>query len=180
MKASLLVVTVFTFSLFSCSPRYSYFTNSLYEKQNWSQDDISKIQFYVSKDIVLTRSASKGQTAIAGGKILIKDGKLVEQVVIREGTPGVLVLLPKEDRFAISFEESDDTAFLMFGPNPKYYDRFALLAQDWDRESGQVHYRGNIYTVDASSAYASLMVDLRREGVNKYETRKVAGRTIKG
>ena len=162
----------------SCSPQYSYFTENLYEKQNWSQEDISRIQFYVSRDIVLSREISEGETKITEGKIRIKNGKKVEQVVIKSGTPGVLVLMPKEDRFAISFEE-DNEAYLMFGPNPKNYDRFALLAQDWEKDHGKVHYKGKVYGVDSASAYASLMVDLRRTGESEYQTRKVSGRTIK-
>ena len=99
---------------------------------------MKRIQFYVSRDIVLTRSVSDDETSISEGKIKIVNGKRVQQVIIRERTPGVLVLMPKSDRFAISFEE-DDEAYLMFGPNPKYYERFALLAQDWERNNGKVH-----------------------------------------
>jgi hypothetical protein len=166
--------------LTSCSPRFSYFTEDLYEKQKWSENDVMRIQFFVSKDITLTRSLRAEQSSIQEGKIRIKNGQRIEQVVIKAGTPGILVIMPKEDRFAISFEEGDNEAYLMFGPNPKYYDRFALLARDWDREQGKVSYRGQEYQVDASSAYAALMVDLRREGQTQYQSRKVGGRVIKG
>ncbi len=163
----------------SCSPRYTYFTENLYEKQNWTQEDVKRIQFYVSNDIILTRAISDDETSITEGKIRIINGKKVQQVIIKEKTPGVLVLMPKEDRFAISFEDNDD-AYLMFGPNPKYYERFALLAQDWEKEKGKVHYRGQLYDVDNSSAFAALMVDLRREGESQYEIKRVPGRTVKG
>ena len=169
------------FSLFvfiSCTPRFTYFTESLYEKHNWTQEDIKRIQFYVSHDIVLTRSISDGETKISEGKIRMINGKKVQQIVIKARTPGVLVLMPKDNRFAISFEEDDD-AYLMFGPNPKYYERFALLAQDWERDNGKVHYKGQLYDVDNDSAFAALMVDLRKEGENQYETRKVPGRTVR-
>lgn len=177
---------VFPFILFciviftSCSPRYTYFTEALYKEQNWSQDDVQRIQFYVSRDIILTRTISDSdQAKITEGKILLVNGRKVQQIIIRERTPGVLVFMPREDRFAVSFE-SDDDAYLMFGPNEKYYDRFALLAKEWEKEEGKVHYRGELYDVDNSSAFAALMVDLRREGENKYEVRKATGRTVKG
>ena len=166
-------------ALTSCSPRYTYFTENLYKKQKWSQEDIKRIQFYVSEDIVLTRAISDDETSITEGKIRIINGRKVQQVIIRERTPGVLVLMPDEDRFAISFED-DDSAYLMFGPNPKYYERFALLAQDWEKERGKVHYKGQLYDVDNSSAFAALMVDLRREDASKYEIKRVEGRTVKG
>jgi hypothetical protein len=179
MKIQLILSALSIVVLSACSPQYTFFTEDLNEKQKWSAEDIRQIQFYVSRDIILSRALTENETKISEGKIIMKDGRKVEQVVIKSGTPGVLVLMPKEDRFAISFEESDD-AYLMFGPNPKYYDRFALLAQDWERDGGKIHYKGNVYEVDAASAYASLMVDLRRTGTNEYQTRRVQGRTVKG
>ncbi len=172
---SALVMLVFA----SCSPQYSYFTEDLYKKQKWTAEDIRRIQFYVSKDIVLSREVAAGETRITEGKIRIKNGRKIEQVLIKAGTPGILVLMPKENRFAISFEEDND-AYLMFGPNPKFYDRFVLLAQDWEKEDGQVHYKGKVYTVDSESAFSSLMVDLKKTGENEYQSRKVQGRLIKG
>ena len=179
MKFNLLLSTLCVFALGSCSPRFTYFTESLYEKQNWSQEDVKRIQFYVSRDIVLSRTVSDDETKITDGKIRIINGRKVQQIVIRQRTPGVLVMMPKEDRFAISFEK-DDEAYLMFGPNPKYYERFALLAKDWERDNGKVHYKGHLYDVDNSSAFSALMVDLRREGDSQYETKRVPGRTVKG
>jgi hypothetical protein len=164
--------------LTACTPTYTYFTRDLYEQEKWSREDIMRIQFYLSKDIVLTRTITAAETSIAEGTIKVKNGERIEQVIIRSGTPGVLVLMPREDRFAISFEE-DNEAYLMFGPNPKFGDRFALLAQEWDQDYGQVHYKDKIYYVDAASAYSSLMVDLRKEGESKYETRNVPGRKVK-
>ncbi len=174
----MLIALAFAGFLTSCSPTYTYFTKDLYEQKNWSQEDISRIQFYVSKEIVLSRTMSTGETSISEGIIKIKDGQRVEQVIIRSGTPGVLVLMPREDRFAISFDETDTESYLMFGPNPKYGDRFALLAQEWERNYGQVHYKNQVYTVDTESAFSSLMVDLRKEGELKYETRSLSGRTL--
>lgn len=179
MKLLFQLTLICAIAFTSCTPRFTYFTENLYKKQNWSQEDVKRIQFYVSDEIVLTRAISDDETAITEGKIRIVNGKKVQQVIIKAHTPGVLVLMPKEDRFAISFE-ADDDAYLMFGPNPKYYDRFALLAQDWEKERGKVHYKGQLYEVDNSGAFAALMVDLRREGNNQYEVKKVPGRTVKG
>jgi len=175
----LLVLSVFSSTFFiACSPVYTYFTQDLYQEQQWSEEDLQRIQFYTSKDIVLTRQIGTGETTIAEGKIIVKNGERFEKVVIPRGTPGVLVLMPREDRLAISFEDKDNDAFLMFGPNPDYGNRFALLAQDWEQEQGQVHYKGNVYVVDAEYAYAALMVDLRKEGQDQYATKSVKGRTL--
>ena len=164
--------------LSSCSPTYTYFTQDLYEQQQWSAEDLQRVQFYTSRDIVLVRHMGSGESTISGGKIIIKDKERYEKVVIPSGTPGVLVLMPREDRMAISFEAADNDAFLMFGPNPEYGNRFALLAQAWEQEQGQVHYKDKVYEVDAEYAYAALMVDLRKEGQDEYATKNVKGRTL--
>ena len=179
MKIQLYSILVCVFFLTACSPQYTYFTKSLYEQEKWTEEDIMRIQFFISEDIVLSRFLSEGETSISEGKIVIVEGRKVQQVVIEAYTPGVLVFMPATDRFAISFEEGDDDAYLMFGPNPKYEDRYALLAQDWAEESGQVHYKAQIYQVDVNSAFAALMVDLK-QGEDQYETKNVQGRTVKG
>ncbi|MGB3079177.1 MAG: hypothetical protein WBB31_08895, partial [Saprospiraceae bacterium] len=53
----------------SCSPQYTYFTKSLYEKENWTKDDIMRIQFYNSRDITLSRAVNDDETSITEGKI---------------------------------------------------------------------------------------------------------------
>src|SRR4030095_14374833 len=178
MKTQLYSILIFVFFFTACSPQYTYFTKSLYEQEKWSEEDIMRIQFFISEDIVLSRYLSEGETSISEGKIIIVEGRKVQQVVIEAFTPGVLVFMPETDRFAISFEEGDNDAYLMFGPNLKYEERFALLAQDWAEESGTVHYKGQPYEVDVNSAFAALMVDLKH-GEDQYETRNVQGRTIK-
>lgn len=165
--------------LASCSPRYTYFTRDLMERQQWTADDVSKIQFYLSKDIVLSRVLESSETTISEGKIKMVDGRRVEYVILKANTPGVLVHMPREDRYAVSFEESDDEAYLMFGPSDKLGDRFVLLSYAWDRHQGQIHYKGNLYTVDASSAYSGLLVDLQKEDRSQHETHQVSGRTIR-
>jgi hypothetical protein len=166
--------------LMACSPQLSYFTKNLYEKQGWTQEEVRQIQFYVSRDIVLSRAIKDGETSIVDGKIRIKNGRKIEQVIVRQGTPGVLVLMPKSDRFAVSFEEEGNDAYLMFGPNPNYNNRFALLAQDWEQDRGQVHYRGQLYNVDSKSAFACLMVDLKQLGESEFKTHRAQGRLVKG
>ena len=179
MTSKLFFLLIAISFLSSCSSPYTYFTKNLYEGESWSEDDIENIQFYLSKDVVLTRSLGKNETQISEGKIQVVNGRRVERVIIRKNTPGVLIHMPNENRFAISFEESDDDAFLMFGPNEKQNSRYVLLAQEWKRTVGQVHYKGNLYSVDAESAYSSLMVDMRKVGESDYQVHRPSGRTVK-
>ena len=166
--------------LAGCSPNLAPFTQDLYDQNRWSESELKNIQFYLSNDIVLHRELSGGKSTISGGKIRMVNGRQVEEIVFKKGTPGVLLFTPKVDRFAVSFESEGKDRFLMFGPNPKAGDRYVLLAKDWDRRSGKVSYDGKIYSTTSHSAIAHLMVDLRRIQKLELERRTAEGRKVGG
>ena len=163
MKAIKIFAFFGLIALFSaCSPTLSYFTQDLVQENDWSEDELRQIQFYLSKDLVLRRKLTDGSSTIVNGEIKVINGEEYEQIIIREGTPGIFKFSPKHNRLAVSFESGDEQRFLMFGPNPKANGRYVLLASQWDKRRGQVTYDGTQYTVDAEDAYAALMVDLKR------------------
>jgi hypothetical protein len=172
---SLLVILFF---LASCSSKLSYFTQDLYEQYHWSPRKLEQIQFYLSRDIVLKKQRRGGSSEIAEGKIKVKDGRKVEVITIRKGTPGVYLFSPKEKRFAISFEAGKNKRFLMFGPNPKADDRYVLLASDWKRRTGKVNYDGKEWRVNSEDAYAALMVDLKEVRRVSVKSRTARGHKI--
>lgn len=149
------------FFLNSCSTQLSYFTKDIYDNYRWEADDLKKIQFYLSRDIRLRRDFEGGSAEVVDGKIIVENGRQVEEVIIPKGTPGVFIFSPKKDNFAVSFEDSDDR-YLVFGPNPKYSDRYVLLASEWSRNKGTVSYAGKKWRVSTEEAYAALLVDLRK------------------
>ncbi|MEM9918497.1 MAG: hypothetical protein AAF990_10400 [Bacteroidota bacterium] len=172
-----LCVAILSFS--ACSPKLTPFTQRLQNEQRWGDEDLKSIQFYLSDDIVLRRKARAGDSKIVSGEIKIVNGEKVEEIVIPKGTPGILLFRPKANRFAVSFESGSDERFLMFGPNPRSNNRYALLASDWKRRGGEVTYDGRKYYTPSSSAYASLMVDLKRVKKVSVKSRRAKGRTIK-
>lgn len=165
-------------NVWSCSPSLTPFTQKIYDQNNWSEQDLKKIQFYLSDDIVLYRDVTEGSSNIESGTVRIKQGRKIQEVIIREGTPGVLLFSPKDDRFAISFEDGNDERFLMFGPNPKASNRYVLLAKEWKRKKGKVTYEGINYFTNAESAYAALMIDLRQIKRTSVKKRTASGRTL--
>ncbi|MEL6867457.1 MAG: hypothetical protein AAFP19_23735 [Bacteroidota bacterium] len=174
-----LVAAFLLLGLGACSPKLTPFTQRLVDENNWSEDELRRIQFYLSDDIVLRRQASKGDAKIVSGEIKIVNGKRVEEIIIEKGTPGILLFSPKENRFAVSFESGGDDRFLMFGPSPKSGSRYVLLASNWKRNRGEIRYAGKKYYTSSESAYATLMVDLKRVRNVSVKTRKASGRTIK-
>ncbi|MCB0521582.1 MAG: hypothetical protein H6577_08045 [Lewinellaceae bacterium] len=175
---NLLVLSTLSLVLLgSCSTRLTYFTQDLYERYNWSENDLKKIQFYVSQDIVLKRELKGGSSDIVSGTIKIEDGRQIEEVIIRKGTPGAFIFSPKSERFAIGFEDSNER-YLMFGPSPKFSDRYVMLASDWNRRTGEVTYDNKKWRVSSDDAFAALLVDLRKISKVDVNSRVAKGRKV--
>ena len=172
---SLILISSFLFT--SCSKQLTPFTERIQEDFGFHEEDLKRIQFYLSDDIVLERNVGVEESVIEGGKIKVVDGRKVEEVVFEEGTPGVVLFSPKSQRLAISFEEDTDK-FLMFGPNPKLGGRYVLLAKDWNRRVGKVTYNGRTWRTNSESALSSLLVDLDAYSDISYESKKVKGRKV--
>ncbi|MEZ4985268.1 MAG: hypothetical protein R2795_09570 [Saprospiraceae bacterium] len=179
MKTSLLLFPL-VLLMASCGPTLSPFTQSLYENSTWTETDLRQIQFYLSDDITLRRELTEGKSEIVGGEIKIMNGRQVEQITFRKGTPGVFLFSPKANRFAVSFEDSGNDNYLIFGPSPNAGNRYVLMASDWGRRQGTVTYAGQQWTVDASDAFSALLVDLDRLQKTDVNTRVAGGRRVGG
>ncbi|TXF87660.1 hypothetical protein FUA23_17775 [Neolewinella aurantiaca] len=178
MTRLLSALALFTVLFSSCGPKLSPLTQRLVDDQNWSQDELKRIQFYLSEDLVLTRELRNGNSEIRNGQVKIVDGREVEQLVFKRNTPGVFVFSPKTQRMAVSFESNDDN-FLVFGPNPKAGNRYVIMAADWNRRNGSVTYAGKKWTVNSSDAYASLMIPLKRLRSSDVNGKVIGGRKLK-
>ncbi len=178
MKSLLYFLISSSLLLTSCSKKLTYFSDRLQNENNWSEAELKRIQFYVSQDIVLYKSTSSGGSKIEDGQIQIKDNSNVKQVVIKKGTPGILVFSPKDDRFAVSFDDDSDK-YLMFGPSDRNNGRYTLLAKNWNRRSGIIRYGGQEYRTNSESAYAALMVDIKRASDANYKKETAGGRKVR-
>lgn len=173
---NVLFIAVLLATLASCSPRLTPFTANLRNEYGWTDDDLKKIQFYLSDEIVLWREIKDGDAKISEGAIKIRNGKKVEEIRFPKRTPGVYLFEPNSNRFAISFE-TDDNKYLMFGPSKRRAE-FVLLAADWRKNTGKISYDDRIYTTNSSSAFTALMVDLRKAKDLTVKRRTAKGRTI--
>jgi hypothetical protein len=179
MKAlkTMIFLGVLVMLMSSCGPSLSYFTQDLYEQNYWTEAELKRIQFYLSKSIVLRRELSGSKSEIISGEIKLVDGRKVEEVIIPQGTPGAVVLIPKSDRLAVSFDAKDES-YLIFGPNPKFNNRYGLMASEWKRRSGIVTFEGRKWRVENESAYAALMVDLKKVNKVSVDSRRATGRRV--
>jgi len=175
MRTILIFVSALIF-LSSCNS-LTPFTQDIYTDLNATDDEIKSVQFYLSQDIVLYKTLNRDEAKVENGKIKFNERQKSKEILIAKGTPGVVIFLPKENRFAVSFENDDDK-FLVFGPNPKLNERYTLLGKEWDDGYGEVTYGGEVYTTSTRNAVASLLVNVNK--MNKYTVKRkeVGGRRI--
>ncbi len=162
----------------SCSQRLTILDSDIRKDNGWSEAELSKIQFYLSEDLILTRERSSGSTAIVEGRVRVKDGRNVEEIVFERGTPGVVLFSPADNQLAIGFDARHDDRYLMFGANPKRSEEYTLLAKEWNRYSGKVTYDKKEWDVSSASADITLLFDMRRTGTTNRNTRSVGGRRL--
>ena len=166
-------------SFFSaCSPSLTPFTNEIASKNDFTDDELKKIQFYLSERLVLRRELGSSSSQIIGGKVKMIDGRRTEEIVIPKGTPGVVIYAPSSDRLAVSFEAGENAPYLVFGPNPRMRGRYALRARNWNRSTGEVQYGGEFFTVNYNSSFTYLLVNMKKIRSNDVKRRKVDGRTL--
>ncbi len=164
--------------LSSCAPSLKYYTKEIHDDSRWSDSELGKIQFYLSNDIFLWRDVNRGESVITNGKIKMVDGREVEEIVIKKGTPGAFLFSPQKNHYAVSFDNNDDSKYLIFGPSEKVNGRYVLLAKDWDRRFGKVTYGDKVYKTTNESAFAYLMVDVDKTRRTKVNTTKAPGRKV--
>lgn len=70
----------------------------------------AQLQYFVSERIVLEREVASRRDRLAGGRIVVRNGRLMERVIIRRGTPGVAVDWGA-DWVAVSFEQGTRLVF---------------------------------------------------------------------
>lgn len=164
-------------SLSSCHS-YQMFTQDMVEQYNWNENDLKKIQFYASEDIVLRQIQTGKRSNIENGEVNVESGRNIKEIVIQKGTKGVMLFQPSKNQIAVSFDATDDSKFLIFGPNPKANGRYILLASEWDRRKGKVTYGSTKYFVNANRMLSGLMIDIKKTDITNYNTKRAKGRTV--
>lgn len=166
------------FSSCSSIPQKRIFTQQLYKDSGLTGSDLFKVQFFLDRDILIYRSLSSNESNVEEGRITIRGGEQVQEVIIKRGTKGALVYMPKDDRLGISFDASNDNKYLMFGPNSKNGNKYSLLASEWEQGSGTVTYGDAKWRTLSGSAYATLLVDLSSYQKTEVSTEIPKGREV--
>ena len=112
------------------------------------------LQYFVSNRIVLQREVSSRSEALAKGRIVVRKGRTLEQVIIRRGTPGVAVDWGP-DWVAVSFEKGTRLYFDLVDTTTSErptHERYPASIDGEDLPASYYQLRteekGNAYSVD--------------------------------
>lgn len=167
-------------ALFSCSTSKKYFTPEVRAKIERAGVPLEKLQFYVDRNVQLTREVPTTETEIKKGSVKVINGKTVKVINLSKDTKGICTK-SLNDKVLVSFEDGSQD-FLTFGKtklaNAK--DPYRILAFEWlNDHEGVIKYEGHAYHItqgeDASLKIKSKFV----RQANKILERKMKGNEIK-
>lgn len=152
------------------------FTQDMRDKYNLSPEQLQRIQFYNSAEIVLERHVErKTGTPMPDSRLQLAQTELIRKVVIPPETPGVAVGVTN-DMLEISFENGKS---LFFGSSPAKRKEvgglYCLLARDWTDRRGTLSYGGETYRTAIANGAVHLLVD-----VNDVRRFRIVSKTLKG
>lgn len=102
--AVFLLVVLASWLSAGCGTRMVALTQEIRYQNNLNDEELKSLQFYLSDDVTLRRVVESQDRRITGGhKLQLVAGKMVEEIVIEKGTPGVAVSVGP-DAIAVSFE----------------------------------------------------------------------------
>lgn len=175
--SKLLIISLITF-LYACNSSIP-FTNDDKIKYNLDEASLKKVQYFVSRDIVLQRGerTNEAQEFDKDGKLIISSSATVDEIYIKEGTPGVLVKMIDGNKLAISFDATDDNKYLVFG-DPNNRGRYNLMGAEWNNGKGKINYGGKVYYVMPGGAGAYLKYKMKKVNNNNKNQSTVKGRKV--
>lgn len=193
-KLSRLAFLLFIPLLFSCK---TYFTHGIKTDLEAQGLNLKEIQYYISKDILLKRYIEKSETKVASGEVKTSQGRYIEEILIKEGTPGKCDSVGEDELF-IRFEHGEGKV-LRFARDNSVDDHYVLQAQEWDRDeideenipftekntnyasvsenqfTGKVKYGGEIYYTKNYEEKPKLKIKKTETSTTQKETREVEG-----
>lgn len=174
---TLLFLACCTIVLSGCSAKYVLDKPAI-RNYNLSQEDLAHIQFYNSRDIVLSRYAeSSAEKSTEKGTLNVNTGKEVDQVVIKANTRGKIVKFMEDGKMAVSFEP-DESKFLVFGIT-NTTESYHLQALEWKNNRGRISYGSTTYYTNAGADHCYLRFKLKRAYREDRNLRVAKGNKVK-
>lgn len=156
----------------SCASKIP-FTSDIQNEYQFQEAQLKKVQFYTSDEIVLTQTESNGDASVTDGKVLLKNQKHVEIIIIKKNTPCVVESVIDNNKFLFSFEYGKDRV-LLFGNNSTGY--YSLMSKEWKNKTTIIDYASKKYTTTNGDVF--LKIKVKKLNQLKGRQRRVKGRKV--
>lgn len=172
MKTLFTLLTA-TLLLVACA-RKSPYTKAIEERYSLKVEEVKKIQFYTSDDIILLKTQAQSGRETNKGELVVSSSTTDDRLIIKKGTPGVMVN-SNGDKVQVSFET--DAKTLTFESKSKN-SSFYLLADSLANGKPIAKYGDETYIISQGSGVVYLQFKMKK--LKKYKSRDtfVKGRKI--
>lgn len=146
-------------------------------------DGTAALQYFASHRIVLERDVTSRNERIAGGRVVLRRGRLVERLIIRRGTPGIAQDWGK-DWIAVSFEEGSQIVFSNTATSvagvvaPASSDQYRVRTQPGPDGRPTVDFDGRGWYLASALHTATLQIKRNALGKKKRSRRVLRGRRL--
>ena len=168
IKIQLGVLAIVFFN--SCSPKIP-FTQAVREKYKLTNQELSKLQFYISDEVTLKNGTpTEIDKTVEDGKLIIKTSKNDELVVIKSKTPGAVEEAIDLTTLKVAYEDgmNKGLVFMSKGDKNGYYRLSGVL----DGGRYKINYNNQEYYLQAGSG--AILLFKKKSLKDIQQTEKVA------
>jgi hypothetical protein len=155
-------------------------TKQIKDEYNLTNENMKKVQFYVSSEIILARSSQQGSaTTNSDGTLVASSSKISDRIIILPRTKCILEKVGDKGEVLIRFETGPGKS-ITFAARPNDGAGKLYFIADWQQgKGGKIIYgEKEEYFATAASGNAFLMVKVKKSQKNKRKDRVVKGMKV--
>ncbi len=154
------------------------FTQEMRDKLDGNELSLRQVQFYISKEIILSRKSNKKDIKLDAGKINFEDRGKDEAIVIAKETQGICEDFTKKS-VKVRYEEGVNRGIQFIRNQNNLYQ---IAADDWSTGNGKMRYDTSFFYLDKDGANAILLVkkgDIRKQTKDRKKAKGLKVSTAK-
>lgn len=175
MKTRALIAGIMIIFLASCHNKIP-FTYDVKTKLELNDLDVRRVQFYNSEKIVLRRILPINEAKVNHGEVRIENGKLVDEIIINEETPGICREYGEYD-LDVSFEPGNRKT-INFRLN-KMTKTFDIYVEQQSNNAGEIVYDSLIYFLEPSKKRPLLLIRKDDKYIYQLNQRILKGQLVR-
>lgn len=166
------------FTCFSCAVKVPL-TSQIKEEYGLDADNMKKVQFFVSSEIIMEKSSTKGSSGTTSdGTLVSQNSKEQSRIIIMPRTKCVFEKYGPNNEVFIRFEPGNGK-IIRFSTRPNMEKGKFYLDAQWEAgKGGKLEYDNAEYYATPGSGDAYLMVKVKKSQRTKRKDRIVKGMKV--